>query len=300
MPDRLYQAIEGAIGLELDGRVFERCAVDLLRKGYYADLRGTLHERDAGMDGISGPDSDPEFILIATTSNDFARNLRSSVKRYVGAGGRGRTVVFATTRKVTGERRLRLRRELLDRWHVQLREVHDQGDFIHLLYHDPQWRRGLLNVAGIAKTLSRFPANARPTPLTHPAGQAQCDFGQARAVIGGVEQAIHYFALELAHSDGCFVKAYPAETTEAFCDGHVAAFRSWAECRGASCTTTPGWQWPRSWETGGGGGRGCSRSLCRTTCSRIGSGVDLWGSPRTWCSMSERGCSQTPWRPRQR
>ena len=38
------------------------------------------------MDGISGPDSDPEFILIATTSNDFARNLRSSVKRYVGAG----------------------------------------------------------------------------------------------------------------------------------------------------------------------------------------------------------------------
>ncbi len=89
MPDRLYQAIEGAIGLELDGRVFERCAVDLLRKAYYADLRGTPHERDAGMDGISGPDSDPEFILIATTSNDFARNLRSSVKRYVGAGGRG-------------------------------------------------------------------------------------------------------------------------------------------------------------------------------------------------------------------
>ena len=61
-------------------------------------------------------------------------------------------------------------------------------------------------------------------PLTHPAGHAQCDFGQARAVIGGVEQAIHYFALDLAHSDGCFIKAYPAETTEAFCDGHVAAF----------------------------------------------------------------------------
>jgi transposase len=28
----------------------------------------------------------------------------------------------------------------------------------------------------------------------------------------------------LPHSDGCFVKAYPAETAEAFCDGHVAAF----------------------------------------------------------------------------
>ena len=34
----------------------------------------------------------------------------------------------------------------------------------------------------------------------------------------------HYFVLDLPHSDGCFVKAYPAETTEAFCDGHVSAF----------------------------------------------------------------------------
>src|SRR2546430_15766669 len=32
------------------------------------------------------------------------------------------------------------------------------------------------------------------------------------------------FCVDLPHSDGCFVKAYPAETAEAFCDGHVAAF----------------------------------------------------------------------------
>ena len=61
-------------------------------------------------------------------------------------------------------------------------------------------------------------------PLTHPPGHAQCDFGQAKVVIGGVERKIHYFVLDLPHSDGCFVKAYPAETTEAFCDGHVSAF----------------------------------------------------------------------------
>ena len=30
--------------------------------------------------------------------------------------------------------------------------------------------------------------------------------------------------MELPHSDACFLKAYPAETTEAFCDAHVAAF----------------------------------------------------------------------------
>ena len=61
-------------------------------------------------------------------------------------------------------------------------------------------------------------------PLSHPPGHAQCDFGEAVVVIGGVEHKAHYFILDLPHSDGCFVKAYPAETTEAFLDGHVSAF----------------------------------------------------------------------------
>lgn len=61
-------------------------------------------------------------------------------------------------------------------------------------------------------------------PLVHPPGHAQADFGEALAVIGGVEQKIHYFAFDLPHSDAIFVVAYPAETTEAFCDGHVQAF----------------------------------------------------------------------------
>ena len=61
-------------------------------------------------------------------------------------------------------------------------------------------------------------------PLTHGPGHAQCDFGEAWAVIAGVECKVHYFVLDLPHSDGCFVKAYPGETTEAFLDGHVSAF----------------------------------------------------------------------------
>ena len=61
-------------------------------------------------------------------------------------------------------------------------------------------------------------------PLAHPPGHAQADFGEALGVIGGVERKIHFFAIDLPHSDACFVVAYPAETTEAFCDGHVRAF----------------------------------------------------------------------------
>jgi transposase len=73
-------------------------------------------------------------------------------------------------------------------------------------------------------------------PLSHLPGHAQCDFEEALAVIGGVERKAHYFVLDRPHSDGCFVKAYPAETTEAFLDGYATTFAFWAECPRASRT----------------------------------------------------------------
>jgi transposase len=64
-------------------------------------------------------------------------------------------------------------------------------------------------------------------PLTHAPGEAQADFGEAQVVIAGVEQTAHYQAFDLPHSDDCFVQAFPAETTEAFLEGHVRAFAYW-------------------------------------------------------------------------
>ena len=61
-------------------------------------------------------------------------------------------------------------------------------------------------------------------PLAHPPGDAQADVGEALVVIDGVERKAHYLVVDLPHSDDAFVKAFPAETTEAFCDGHNAAF----------------------------------------------------------------------------
>jgi hypothetical protein len=43
-----------------------------------------------------------------------------------------------------------------------------------------------------------------------------------------VRQKIHFFCMDLPQSDSGFVKAYPRETTEAFLDGHVAAFDFYA------------------------------------------------------------------------
>jgi len=61
-------------------------------------------------------------------------------------------------------------------------------------------------------------------PLAHRPGHAQVDFGEADGYIGGRKVRFHYFCLDLPHSDGCFVKAYPTEDTESFLDGHIAAF----------------------------------------------------------------------------
>src|SRR5467141_2445241 len=61
-------------------------------------------------------------------------------------------------------------------------------------------------------------------PLRHDPGHAQVDFGEALAVIAGKECKIHFFAMDLPHSDACLVQAYPAETSEAFCEGHNVGF----------------------------------------------------------------------------
>jgi len=60
-------------------------------------------------------------------------------------------------------------------------------------------------------------------PLTHPPGEAQACFGEALVGLPVVQKA-HHRAVDLPHSGGCFVAAFPAETPGAFLEGHVRAF----------------------------------------------------------------------------
>ena len=61
-------------------------------------------------------------------------------------------------------------------------------------------------------------------PLSHPPGEAQVDFGQARVIHDGDEITAAMFVMTLPYSDAIFVCAYPRECTEAFLDGHRRAF----------------------------------------------------------------------------
>ncbi len=62
-------------------------------------------------------------------------------------------------------------------------------------------------------------------PLSHASGEAQADFGEALVAIAGIEQTAHFMAFDLPQSDDCFVRAFPAETTETVLEGHVRAFQ---------------------------------------------------------------------------
>ena len=122
-------------------------------------------------------------------------------------------------------------------------------------------------------------------PLSHPPGHAQADFGEALAIIGGVERKIHFLVMDLPHSDACFLKAYPAETTEAFCDAHVAAFAFFGGVPCRSCTTTRGLPWPAFWETANANEPGCSQNWCPIICLRI----DLAARARGMTKVKSRG-----------
>ena len=77
-------------------------------------------------------------------------------------------------------------------------------------------------------------------PLSHPPGQAQFDFGEARAIYRGREIKVMFCVMSLPYSDAFFCQAFPRECTETFQEGHVRAFKFFlAACRAGSATTTP-------------------------------------------------------------
>lgn len=61
-------------------------------------------------------------------------------------------------------------------------------------------------------------------PLSHPPGEAQVDFGEARITLQGVETKVALFVMTLPYSGAIFVRVFPRECTETFLEGHRQAF----------------------------------------------------------------------------
>jgi transposase len=61
-------------------------------------------------------------------------------------------------------------------------------------------------------------------PLSHPAGVAQVDFGEAMIRLAGQETKVALFVMTLPYSGAIFMQAFPRECTETFLEGHRGAF----------------------------------------------------------------------------
>ncbi len=61
-------------------------------------------------------------------------------------------------------------------------------------------------------------------PLSHPPGEAQFDFGEAKVIYRGRQIKAMFCVMSLPYSDAFFCQAFPRECTETFQEGHVRAF----------------------------------------------------------------------------
>ncbi len=61
-------------------------------------------------------------------------------------------------------------------------------------------------------------------PLSHRAGDAQADFGEATVVLNGASTKVAFFVMTLPYSDAIFCQVFPKECTETFQEGHCRAF----------------------------------------------------------------------------
>jgi transposase len=62
-------------------------------------------------------------------------------------------------------------------------------------------------------------------PLEYDQGQdAQVDWGEAIAIIGGIRQTVQYFVMRLCYSRRTFIMTFPSQNQESFLYAHVRAF----------------------------------------------------------------------------
>jgi hypothetical protein len=168
--DPLHQQILQRLTEELNPKVFEDCACDLLRD-IYPSLVPVRGGQDAGMDGAIADGEGEAFPLICTTREDFLRNLVESLDSYLAHGRRRRRAVFATSREVTPTQR-RLLEDAAHERGFTLIQIVDQQGIAQRLYWSPRWLQELgLSVAPSA--LSAIPRSRRPLLDLEPIGREE-------------------------------------------------------------------------------------------------------------------------------
>ena len=160
MKDELHQKIIEGLSRPLDGNLFEECAVDLLQP-IYMTLVPIKGGRDDGRDGYFYHGAVGSGPLVCTTREDVKENVQHSLREFVKKGHKGRSVIIATSRSLTGEKRSAIEDAAKEEGFTTI-QVHDQSDFALRLYRNKEWLKRLLNIVGNQQALSINPISARP------------------------------------------------------------------------------------------------------------------------------------------
>ncbi len=154
--DRYYQKIVEGLQGNLDTKLFEDCAADLLRR-IYPGLVPVPGGADAGMDGAIGSTA----FLIATTNKRVLSNLTKNLNSHLKDGDNRNDIVIATSQSLNARNRLALEKRATELGFNVL-GIHDQTDIANGLYRDSRWTKALLNLTGEPPALSEIPKSERP------------------------------------------------------------------------------------------------------------------------------------------
>ena len=151
--------LEGLEG-HLDPKVFEACAVELVRNDGWlvVHVRGS---KDDGFDGSVADGIEEPFPLIVTTSRNPVQNLKQSLERVKDTGWKANRAIFVTSRPITGGMRRKLR-DAARAVDFSLVQTYGQDDLAYRLYRNPDWCKRLLGITGRPRALSVFPRISRP------------------------------------------------------------------------------------------------------------------------------------------
>ena len=150
--------LEGLEG-HLDPKVFEACAVELVRKDGWPVIH-VPGGKDDGFDGSVADGFGEPFPLIVTTSRNQVKNLKQNLERVKDTGWKANRAIFVTSRPIPGGMRRKLR-DAARAVDFSLVQAYGQDDLAYRLYRNPDWCQRLLGVTGRPRALSVFPRTHR-------------------------------------------------------------------------------------------------------------------------------------------
>lgn len=161
--DPLFRAILSRLGEQVDDKLFQLFAVDVVRQDFPSAVP-VLGGADAGLDGAVASHEGPRVPIIATTSDRVLDNVRRNLASYESAWRAfGGGVVVVTSAELSPRREKHVF-DAVAATGFRILQLYQRHAVAVRLYHSPHWRNELLGIPGNPPALSQI----SPRPVAVP------------------------------------------------------------------------------------------------------------------------------------